>query len=405
MTFLADSISRIKPSSTIAASQRARDLAAQGRDVIALSTGEPDFDTPENIQLAAIRALTTGKTRYTPTNGIPELREAIVQKFRRENSLEFTPQQVIVSNGGKHVIANAFLATLNPGDEVLIPAPYWVSYPELVALCGATPIVIETSAKDGLKLTPEALDRHITARTKWVVLNSPSNPSGAAYTHGELSALAEVLVKHEHVWILTDDIYEHLVYDDFVFATIGQVEPRLLPRTLTMNGVSKAYAMTGWRVGYGAGPTQLVKAMDVIQGQVTSGINSVAQWAAVEALTGPQDFLVTRRQAFQERRDAVVGLLNSCEGIRCATPEGAFYVFPSCEGTHGKVSRSGKRIEDDESFALELLSEEGVAVVHGSAFGTPGHFRISYAASMTSLVGACERIRRFCANLEKGNAK
>lgn len=403
MTFLAHSLSRIKPSSTIAASQRARDLAAQGRDVIALSTGEPDFDTPQNIQLAAIRALTSGKTRYTPTSGIPELREAIVQKFRRENGLAFKPQQVIVSNGGKHVIANAFLATLNPGDEVLIPAPYWVSYPELVALCGATPVIVETSAEAGLKLTPQALARHITPRTKWLILNSPSNPSGAAYSREELRALADVLLQHEQVWVLTDDIYEHLVYDDFVFTTIGQVEPRLLERTLTMNGVSKAYAMTGWRVGYGAGPLPLVQAMEVIQGQVTSGTNSVAQWAAVEALSGPQDFLAPRRQAFQARRDAVVAWLNACAGLQCATPQGAFYVFPSCAGAIGKFTRSGKRIDDDASFALELLSEQGVAVVHGAAFGTPGHFRISYAASMDSLQDACARIQAFCAGLDGGS--
>lgn len=401
MSFLANSLSRIKPSSTIAATQRARDLAAQGRDVIALSTGEPDFDTPENIQLAAIRALTSGKTRYTPTSGIPELRDAVVEKFKRENELVYKRDEIIVCSGGKHVIANAFFATLNVGDEVLIPAPYWVSYPELVALCGATPVIIETTEASHLKLTPEALERHITPRTKWVVLNSPSNPSGAAYTRDELRALADVLLRHEHVWVMSDDIYEHLVYDDFVFSTIVQVEPRLQKRTLTVNGVSKAYAMTGWRIGYGAGPTQLVKAMEVIQGQVTSAASSVAQWAAVEALRGPQDFLSTRREAFQARRDLVAGRLNECSGLKCARPEGAFYVFPSCTGTYGKRAPSGTLIQDDASFALELLGVEGVAVVHGGAFGTPGHFRISYAASTASLQEACSRIQRFCANLSE----
>lgn len=401
MSFLANSLSRIKPSSTIAATQRARDLAAQGRDVIALSTGEPDFDTPENIQLAAIRALTNGKTRYTPTSGIPELRDAVVEKFRRENELLYKRDEIIVCSGGKHVIANAFFATLNVGDEVLIPAPYWVSYPELVALCEATPVIIETTETSHLRLTPEALERHITPRTKWVVLNSPSNPSGAAYTRDELRALADVLLRHEHVWVMSDDIYEHLVYDDFIFATIAQVEPRLQKRTLTVNGVSKAYAMTGWRIGYGAGPTQLVKAMEVIQGQVTSAASSVAQWAAVEALRGPQDFLATRREAFQARRDLVVGRLSECSGLKCTRPEGAFYVFPSCTGTYGKRAPSGTLIEDDATFALELLGVEGIAVVHGGAFGTPGHFRISYAASTASLQEACSRIQRFCANLSE----
>lgn len=383
----------------MAAAQRASELASQGRDVIALSTGEPDFDTHDNIQLAAIRALTNGKTRYTPTCGIPELRDAIAEKFQRENMLSYGRNEIIVGNGGKHVIANALLATLNDGDEVLIPAPYWVSYPELAALCGATPVIAKTTVATGLKLTPEMLERHITPRTKWLVLNSPSNPSGTVYTRDELRALADVLLRHEHVWVLSDEIYEHLVYDDVEFASIAAVEPRLRDRTLTVNGVSKAYAMTGWRIGYGGGPLPLIKAMEVIQSQMTSAASSVAQWAAVEALQGPQDFLSARRDVFKHRRDLVVDALNSCPGLQCAQPTGAFYVFPSCEGTIGKRTPSGQTIQDDAAFALELLSEEAVAVVHGSAFGTPGHFRVSYAASTESLAEACARIKRFCSNL------
>lgn len=399
MAFFADALARIKPSGTIAATQRARDLAAQGRDIIALSSGEPDFDTPENIRLAGIRAINEGKTRYTPTRGIPELRAAIIEKFKRENELSYTTDEIIVSSGGKHVIANAFFATLNAGDEVIVPAPYWVSYPELVALCNATPVLAPTTAASGLKLTAEVLEAHITPRTKWLILNSPSNPTGAAYSRADLRALADVLLKHEQVWVLADDIYEHLVYDDFTFSTIAQVEPRLKARTLTMNGVSKAYAMTGWRIGYGGGPAALIKAMEVIQGQMTSGSNSIAQWAAVEALLGPQDYLAPRRAAFQTRRDLVVSHLNRCAGIQCALPEGAFYVFPSCRGTFGKRTPSGATIKDDADFALELLTAEGVAVVQGSAFGGPGHFRISYAAATEQLVEACTRIERFCASL------
>ena len=401
MNFLAESLSRIKPSSTIAATQRARNLAEQGRDVIALSTGEPDFDTPDNIRVAAIRAITQGKTRYTPTSGIPELRDAIVRKFARENGLTYKRDEIIVGSGGKHVIANAFMATLNRGDEVIIPAPYWVSYPELVALCNGTPVLVPTSSDCGLKLTPQALERHITARTKWLVLNSPSNPTGAAYSREELRALADVLLRHEHVWIMSDDIYEHLVYDDFQFTTIAQVEPELKSRTLTINGVSKGYAMTGWRIGYGAGPSKLVKAMEMLQGQITSGANSVAQWAAVEALNGPQDFLVPRREAFRQRRNLVVNRLNNCIGLSCALPEGAFYVFPSCAGTFGKRSPSGAVISSDADFALALLNAEGVAVVHGDAFGSAGFFRISYASSMEQLIEACDRIERFCDALQR----
>lgn len=400
MTYLSSSLSRIKPSSTIGATQRARDLAAQGRDIIALSTGEPDFDTPDNIRLAAIRAITDGKTRYTPVSGIPELRDAITRKFERENGLSFQREETIVCSGGKHVIANALLATLNEGDEVIIPAPYWVSYPEIVALCNGKPVIVTTSMEHGLKLTPEALAKAITPKTKWVILNSPSNPSGAAYTEQELRSLADVIMDYDQLLIMCDDIYEHLVYDDFVYRTLAQVEPRLKERTLTINGVSKGYAMTGWRIGYGAGPLKLIKAMEVLQGQVTSAASSVAQWAAVEALDGPQDYLAIRREAFRRRRDMVVDALNECSGIRCLRPEGAFYVFPSCEGAFGKKTPSGIRIDNDESFALELLSAEGVAVVQGSAFGTAGHFRVSYAASESQLTEALVRIGRFCASLQ-----
>lgn len=399
MSFIAHSLARIKPSSTIAATQRARDLRSKGRDVITLSTGEPDFDTPDNIRMAAIRAIVEGKTRYTPTPGIPELRAAIVEKFKRENGIDYQPDEIIVCSGGKHVISNALLATLNEGDEVIIPAPYWVSYPELVALFNGKPVLVPSTAASGLKLTPEALERHITPRTKWVVLNSPSNPSGAAYTAAELRALAEVLLRHAHVWVLADDIYEHLVYDDFTFATMAEVEPRLKSRTLTMNGVSKGYAMTGWRIGYGGGPAALIKAMEKVQGQVTSGANAIAQWAAVEALRGTQDFLAPRRDAFRARRDLVVAALDACPGLQCARPAGAFYVFPSCAGTFGRVAPNGTPIQNDADFAMALLDAEGVAVVHGEAFGTPSHFRISYASSTAELQDACARIRRFCESL------
>jgi len=400
MTYLSSSLSRIKPSSTIAASQRARDLAAQGRDVIALSTGEPDFDTPDNIRVAAIRAITQGKTRYTPVSGIPELRDAITRKFARENGLHYKREETIVCSGGKQVIANALLATLNKGDEVIIAAPYWVSYPEIVALCDGTPVIVKTSAECGFKLTAEVLAHAITPKTKWVILNSPSNPSGAAYTEQELRALADVLLRHDHVLVMSDDIYEHLVYDDFSYRTLAQVEPQLKDRTLTINGVSKGYAMTGWRIGYGAGPLKLIKAMEVLQSQITSGSSSVAQWAAVEALDGPQDYLATRREAFRGRRDLVVNGLNECPGIQCLLPQGAFYVFPSCEDTFGKTTPSGVRINSDEVFALELLSAEGVAIVQGSAFGTAGHFRISYACSEEHLTEALARIKRFCSSLQ-----
>jgi aspartate aminotransferase len=399
MGFISDALSRIKPSATIVLTQKARDLKAQGKDVISLSVGEPDFDTPDNIKDAAIAAIRRGETKYTPVSGIQPLREAIARKFKRENGLDYKASQTIVGTGGKQVIYNAFLATLNPGDEVVIPTPYWVSYPEMVALCGGTPVFAPTRIEDNFKLKPEALEAAITPATKWVLLNSPSNPTGGAYSHAEMKALTDVLVKHPNVWVLTDDMYEHLVYGDFTFVTPAQVEPRLYDRTLTMNGVSKAYAMTGWRIGYAAGPEQLIKAMDNVQGQQTSGACSIAQWAAVEALDGPQDHLKVFRKAFEERRDLVVSMLNQAKGLQCPVPEGAFYVYPSCAELMGKTAPSGKVIETDEDFVLELLATEGVAAVHGTAFGLGPNFRISYATSNALLEDACNRIQRFCANL------
>jgi len=399
MPFLADSLARIKPSATIAVTDKARELKAAGRDVIGLGAGEPDFDTPDNIKDAAVRAIKAGKTKYTPVDGIPELKAAIVQKLKRENHLDYRPDEVSVGTGGKQVLYNALMATLNPGDEVLIPAPYWVSYPEIVALAGATPVALETTLASGFKLTPQALEKAITPKTKWLILNSPSNPSGAAYTRAEIKALTDVLMKHPQVWLLTDDIYEHLVYDGFVFATPAEVEPGLKDRTLTMNGVSKAYAMTGWRIGYGAGPKALIKAMATLQSQSTSNPSSISQWAAVEALNGPQDFIPRNAETFRQRRDLVVSMLNQARGITCPRPEGAFYVFPSCAGTIGKTSAGGSKIGNDEDFVTALLEEEGVAVVQGSAFGLAPFFRISYATSTEALEEACSRIQRFCAGL------
>ncbi len=399
MAFLADALSRVKPSATIVVTQKARDLKAKGRDVISLGAGEPDFDTPDNIKNAAVEAIRRGETKYTPVAGITPLREAIAAKFKRENNLDYKPEQTIVCTGGKQVLFNAFIATLNPGDEVVIPRPYWVSYPEMVALCGGTPVFAETSIDNGFKLTAEALEKAITPKTKWFLMNSPSNPSGAAYTEAELRALADVLMKHPHVWTLTDDMYEHLTYGDFKFRTLAEVEPGLYERTLTMNGVSKAYAMTGWRIGYAAGPLQLIKAMDMVQGQQTSGACSIAQWAAVEALNGPQDFIETNRTLFQGRRDLVVSMLNQARGLSCPTPEGAFYVYPSCQDLLGKKTPAGKVIETDEDFVSELLEAEGVAAVHGSAFGLGPNFRISYATSDALLEEACTRIQRFAGSL------
>lgn len=399
MAFLADALSRVKPSATIAVSQKARELKAKGKDVISLGAGEPDFDTPENIKKAAIDAITRGETKYTPVSGIPELRKAIAAKFKRENGLDYTPEQTIVGTGGKQILFNALMATLNPGDEVIIPAPYWVSYPEIVALCGATPVTVNTTMDNQFKLQAADLEAAITPKTKWLILNMPSNPTGAAYTESEIKALTDVLLRHPQVWILTDDMYEHLVYGDFKFMTPAQVEPKLYDRTLTMNGVSKAYSMTGWRIGYAAGPLELIKAMDMVQGQQTSGASSISQWAAVEALNGPQDFIDKNKAVFQARRDLVVSMLNQANGISCPTPEGAFYVYPSCAGLIGKTTPSGKVIETDEDFVSELLEAEGVAVVHGSAFGLGPNFRISYATSEALLEEACIRIQRFCASL------
>ncbi|WP_105437718.1 pyridoxal phosphate-dependent aminotransferase [Neorhizobium sp. T25_13] len=398
MAFLADALSRVKPSATIAVSQKARDLKAKGRDVIGLGAGEPDFDTPDNIKKAAIDAINRGETKYPPVSGIPQLREAIAKKFKRENNLDYTPAQTIVGTGGKQILFNAFMATLNPGDEVIITAPYWVSYPEMVAICGGTSVIIKASQENNFKVTAADLEKAITPKTKWFLFNSPSNPSGAAYSHDELKALTDVLVKHEHVWVLTDDMYEHLTYGDFKFVSPAEVEPKLYNRTLTMNGVSKAYAMTGWRIGYAAGPLELIKAMDMIQGQQTSGACTIAQWASVEALNGPQDFIPQNKKIFEGRRDLVVSMLNQAKGIVCPSPEGAFYVYPSCAGLIGKTSPSGKVMETDEDFVTELLETEGVAVVHGSAFGLGPNFRISYAASEEQLEEACKRIQRFCAN-------
>jgi aspartate aminotransferase len=399
MAFLADALARIKPSATIAVSQKARELKAAGRDVIGLGAGEPDMDTPDNVKRAAVEAIARGETKYTPISGIQPLREAVAAKFKRENGLDYKPSQTIVSTGGKQVLFNAFMATLNAGDEVVIPTPYWVSYPEMVALCGGTPVFAETSIETAFKLSAEGLERVITPRTKWLVFNSPSNPSGAAYSKEELKALTDVLVRHPHVWVLTDDMYEHLCYGDFEYFTPAQIEPRLYDRTLTVNGVSKAYAMTGWRIGYAAGPEKLIKAMDMIQGQQTSGACSIAQWAAVEALNGTQEFIPERRKVFEGRRDLVVSMLNQARGIKCPTPEGAFYVYPSCAGTIGTTAPSGRRIETDEDFVTELLDAEGVAVVHGSAFGLGPNFRISYATSTEQLEEAGRRIQRFCASL------
>ncbi len=399
MSFLAESLSRVKPSATIAVAQKARDLKEAGRDVIGLGAGEPDFDTPDNIKEAAIEAIRRGETKYPPVAGIAPLKRAVAEKFRRENHLEYSHERVIVGTGAKQILYNAFVATLNPGDEVLIPAPYWVSYPEMVLINGGEPRFVACPIETGFKLTPEALDAAITARTKWLVFNAPSNPSGAAYSEDELKGLAEVLLRHPQVWILTDDMYEHLLYTDQPFATVAEVEPGLYDRTLTMNGVSKAYAMTGWRIGYAAGPDHLIKAMTMIQSQQTSGACTIAQWAAVEALTGPQDCVPKFQKVFRERRDLVVSMLNQANGIKCPSPEGAFYVYPSCAGAIGKRAPSGETIETDEDFVSELLEAEGVAVVHGAAFGLGPNFRISYATSTELLEEACSRIQRFCNNL------
>ncbi len=399
MGFLADALARVKPSATIAVTSKARELRAAGKDVIGLGAGEPDFDTPDNIKRAAIDAINRGETKYTAVDGIPELKQAISSKFKSENGLDYAPSEITVGTGGKQVLYNALIATLNPGDEVVIPAPYWVSYPDIVLLGGGTPVMPETRIEDGFKLKPSDLEAAITDKTKWLIFNSPSNPSGAAYSKDELKALTDVLMRHPGVWVLTDDMYEHLTYDGFEFATPVGVEPALRDRTLTMNGVSKAYAMTGWRIGYAGGPEHLIKAIAKIQSQSTSSPCSISQWAAVEALSGSQDFIAERAEVFKARRDLVVEKLNEADGIECPKPEGAFYVYPSCAGCMGKTTKAGKRLETDEDFVTALLEEEGVAVVHGAAFGLSPFFRISYATSTEALEEACVRIQKFCAGL------
>ncbi|MFK5997494.1 MAG: pyridoxal phosphate-dependent aminotransferase [Rhodobacterales bacterium] len=399
MSFLSKTLSRVKPSPTIAISTKAAELKASGLDVIALSAGEPDFDTPDNIKQAAIAAINAGKTKYTAPDGIAELKQAVCAKFKRDNGLDYTPKQVSVGTGGKQILYNALMATLNANDEVIIPAPYWVSYPDMVLLAGGTPVIAEATLENAYKLTADQLEAAITDKTKWLIFNSPSNPSGAGYSRAELKALTDVLLRHPHVWVMSDDMYEHLVYDDFRFCTPAEVEPQLYGRTLTVNGVSKAYAMTGWRIGYAAGPEPLIAAMRKIQSQSTSNPCSISQWAAVEALNGPQDYIEMSRPVFQDRRDLVVKMLNDAIGISCHTPEGAFYVYPSIAGCIGKTSRSGKQIKTDEDFATELLSEHGVAVVFGAAFGLSPNFRVSYATSNKALSDACTRIQNFCASL------
>lgn len=399
MAFLSDALARIKPSPTVAITALARDLRAEGRDIVSLSAGEPDFDTPDHIRAAGKAAIDRGETRYTSPEGVPELRAAIAAKFARENRLAYAPDQVIVTTGGKQALFNALVATLNPGDEVLIPAPYWVSYPDMVRLAGGTPVIVEGRLETGFRITPEALDAAITPRTKWFIFNSPSNPTGAGYDADQLRALTEVLLAHPHVWVMSDDMYEHIVYPPFVFASPAEVEPRLLPRTLTVNGVSKAYAMTGWRIGYAAGPRDLIRAMVTIQGQSTSNAASISQWAAVAALTGPQDYIADAARAFLRRRDLVVEMLNRAPGIRCPTPEGAFYVYPSIAGLIGAATPEGRVIATDEDFCRELLEAEGVAVVFGAAFGGSPNFRLSYAASDDQLIDACLRIERFARSL------
>jgi aspartate aminotransferase len=397
--FLAESLGRIKPSPTIAVTSKARELKAAGMDVIGLGAGEPDFDTPDNIKEAAIKAIRDGQTKYTAVEGIPELRAAIAAKFKRENNIDYKPSQTFVAPGGKTVLFNALMATINPGDEVIVPAPYWVSYPDIVLLGGGKPVIVECTLENGFRLTAEALEKAITPKTKWLVFNQPSNPTGACYTREQLKALTDVLMKHPHVWVLTDDMYEHLVYGGFRFTTILEVEPGLYDRTLTMNGVSKAYAMTGWRIGYCGGPEDLIKAMAKLQSQSATNATSISQWAAVEALNGTQDFIPKFQKIFEERRDLVVSMLNQSNGIQCPKPEGAFYVYPSIKGLIGKKTPKGKVIDTDEAFATALLEDAGVAVVHGAAFGLSPFFRISYATSNKNLEEACRRIQTFCGDL------
>ena len=400
MPFLADRLSRIQPSATLAMTKLAMELKAAGRDIISLSAGEPDFDTPKNIQDAAVAAIRRGETRYTAVDGTPELKKAIAAKFKRENGLDYAANQIMVSTGGKQVLFNAFLATLNPGDEVIIPAPYWVSYPEMVTIAEGKPVAVPCPQNNGFKLRPEDLEEAITPKTKWLLLNSPSNPTGAAYSAAELRQIADVLLRHPDVWVLTDDMYEHLVFDDFKFNTIAQIEPKLYPRTLTLNGVSKAYCMTGWRIGFCGAAPELIKAMTTVQSQSTSNASSISQAASVEALNGPKDFIPLHNRSFEERRNLVVEMLNRAPGLHCPKPEGAFYVYPSCAGTIGRRMPKGKVIENDTDFVQYLLEAEGVAVVQGVAFGLSPHFRISYATSTEALREACTRIQRACAALE-----
>lgn len=396
MSVLASRLSRIKPSPTIAVTAKARELKAAGRDVIGLGAGEPDFDTPDHIKQAAIEAIESGDTKYTAVDGTPALKQAIAAKFKRDNGLDYSPAEITVGTGGKQVLYNALMATLNPGDEVIIPAPYWVSYPDMVLLAEGEPVIVPCPQNNGFKLLPEALEQAITPKTKWIILNSPSNPTGAGYSREDMKALTDVLKRHPHVWIMTDDMYEKLVYDDFTFCTPAEVEPELFERTLTVNGVSKAYCMTGWRIGFAGGPAELIKAMAKVQSQSTSNPSSVSQAAAVAALEGPQDFIAEHNKAFKARRDLVVEALNACPGLSCHKPEGAFYVYPSCAGVIGKRTPDGKVIETDEDFVTYLLEAEGVAVVQGSAFGLAPYFRISYATATEALDEACTRIRRAC---------
>ena len=399
MELLSRTLARVKPSPTIAVTTKAQELKAAGRDVIGLGAGEPDFDTPQNIKDAAVAAIAAGKTKYTAVDGIPELKQAICAKLKRDNSLEYTPSQISVSSGGKQVLYNALMATMNPGEEVIIPAPYWVSYPDMVLLAGGTPVVVEAGIEQAFKMTAEQLEAAITPNTKWLIFNSPSNPTGAGYSWDELKALTDVLLRHPHIWVMTDDMYEHLAYDDFKFCTPAEVEPALYDRTLTVNGVSKAYAMTGWRIGYAAGPEKLIGAMRKIQSQSTSNPCTISQWAAVEALNGTQDYIAPNNEMFVRRRNLVVEALNAIEGVICPVPEGAFYVYPSIAGLIGKTSAAGTLIENDETFATALLEETGVAVVFGAAFGLSPNFRISYATSDENLIEACKRITAFCADL------
>ncbi len=398
MSIISDSLKKIKPSPTIAVSQKARELKAAGKDVIGLGAGEPDFDTPENIKQAAIKAINDGDTKYTAVDGTPALKKAIVEKFKKENNLNYTADQITVGAGGKHVIYNAMMATLNEGDEVIVPAPYWVSYPDIVLLAGGKPVVMECDEKQDFKINPSDLEKYITPKTKWIILNSPSNPTGACYTEKNIREIAKVLEKHSHVYILSDDIYEHVTYEGFKFFTIAQIES-LKERVLTMNGVSKAYSMTGWRIGYAAGPKEIIKAIAKIQSQSTTNPSSISQAASVEALSGKQDFIKKRADSFQERRDFVVKALNDIDGIQCLNPDGAFYVFPSCKGLMGKKDANGKEIKSDTDFVQSLLENSGIAVVQGSAFGLEGFFRISYATSMNNLKKALEKISSFCKSL------